>query len=299
MDAVIRLEGLTKSYGRDRGVVDLDLEVQAGEVFGYLGPNGAGKTTTIRLLLDLIRPTRGHAEVLGGDPRRDGPTIRRRVGYLPGDLALYRRMTGRQMLTYLAHIWGLHDVRPAEQIAERLGLDLTRPIGDLSRGNKQKVGLVQAFMRSPALLVLDEPTAGLDPLMQHEFFHIVSEVKEEGSTVFLSSHVLSEVERIADRVGIIREGRLVVVENLEALKAKALRRLEIRFAGPVPRGEFTSLPNVRDVMVENGLLTCNTVGSIDGLIKAAARHEVISVTSHEADLEDLFLRYYEGDDHAA
>jgi ABC-2 type transport system ATP-binding protein len=299
MDAVIRLQGLSKSYGRDRGVVDLDLEVQAGEVFGYLGPNGAGKTTTIRLLLDLIRPTSGRVEVLGGDPRRDGPAIRRRIGYLPGDLALYGRMTGRQMLTYLAHIWGMHDVRHAEEIAERLGLDLTRPIGDLSRGNKQKVGLVQAFMRSPALLVLDEPTAGLDPLMQHEFFHIVSEVKERGCTVFLSSHVLSEVERIADRVGIIREGRLVVVEGLEALKAKALRRLEIRFADSVPSEEFDRLPNVTDVAVDGGLLTCNTVGSIDGLIKAAARHEVISVISHEADLEDLFLHYYEGDDHAA
>jgi ABC-2 type transport system ATP-binding protein len=299
MDAVIRLQGLSKSYGRDRGVVDLDLEVQAGEVFGYLGPNGAGKTTTIRLLLDLIRPTSGRVEVLGGDPRRDGPAIRRRIGYLPGDLALYGRMTGRQMLTYLAHIWGMHDVRHAEEIAERLGLDLTRPIGDLSRGNKQKVGLVQAFMRSPALLVLDEPTAGLDPLMQHEFFHIVSEVKERGCTVFLSSHVLSEVERIADRVGIIREGRLVVVEGLEALKAKALRRLEIRFADSVPSEEFDRLPNVTDVTVDGGLLTCNTVGSIDGLIKAAARHEVISVISHEADLEDLFLHYYEGDDHAA
>jgi ABC-2 type transport system ATP-binding protein len=299
VEAVIRLEGLTKFYGRHRGVMDLELEVYPGEVFGYLGPNGAGKTTTIRLLLDLIRPTRGRAVVLGGDPRADGPRLRRQVGYLAGDPALYRRMTGRQLLTYLAHLREMADLGPVEEMAERLELDLERPIGDLSRGNRQKVALVQAMMHSPRLLVLDEPTAGLDPLMQREFYRLVAEAKREGRTVFLSSHVLSEVERIADRVGIVREGRLVVVEGLEELKAKALRRLEIHFAGPVPRDEFAALPGVQNVVVEDGLLHCTAVGSVDRLMKTAARYEVTNVVSHEADLEELFLRYYEGAGDAA
>ena len=299
MEAVIRLEGLTKFYGKNRGVEGLDLEVYAGEAFGYLGPNGAGKTTTIRLLLDLIRPTSGRAVVLGSEPRRGGAALRRRVGYLAGDPALYRKMTGRQLLTYLGHLRGLNGLGPAELLAERLELDLSRPIGDLSRGNRQKVAVVQAFMHSPQLLVLDEPTSGLDPLMQREFYRLVAEAKAEGRTVFLSSHVLSEVERIADRVGIVREGRLVVVEGLDALKAKALRRLEIHFAGPVPRDEFAALPGVQEVVVEDGVLSCTAVGSIDRLVKAAARHEVTNLVSHEADLEELFLRYYEGAGDAA
>ena len=294
MDAVIRLEGLTKYYGKERGVVDLDLEVGPGEVFGYLGPNGAGKTTTIRLLIDLLRPTRGRAEVLGRDPCTEGRAVRREIGYLPGELTLWEKLTGRQLLTFLAHIWEMEDPGPAEATAERLDLDLTRPIRDLSRGNKQKLGLVQALMHSPRLLVLDEPTSGLDPLVQRQFYALAREAREEGRTVFLSSHVLSEVERIADRVGIIRDGRLVVVESLEALKAKALRRVEIHFAGAVPREEFAALPNVGDVAVDDGVLSCTIVGSVDPLIKAAARHEVTNLLTHEADLEELFLRYYEG-----
>jgi len=299
VEAVIRLEGLTKSYGKNRGVAGLDLEVYAGEVFGYLGPNGAGKTTTIRLLLDLIRPTSGRALVLGSEPRAGGPALRRRIGYLAGDPALYRKMTGRQLLTYLGHLRALPGLGPAETLAERLELDLTRPIGDLSRGNRQKVAVVQALMHSPQLLVLDEPTSGLDPLMQREFYRLVAEAKAEGRTVFLSSHVLGEVERIADRVGIVREGRLVVVEGLEALKAKALRRLEIHFAAPVPREEFASLPGVQDVAVEGNVLTCTAVGSVDRLLKAAARYEVTNLVTREADLEELFLRYYEGAGDAA
>jgi ABC-2 type transport system ATP-binding protein len=299
VEAVIRLEGLTKSYGKHRGVAGLDLEVYPGEVFGYLGPNGAGKTTTIRLLLDLIRPTSGRALVLGIEPRLGGPALRRRIGYLAGDPALYRKMNGRQLLTYLGHLRGLPGLGPAEALAERLELDLSRPIGDLSRGNRQKVAVVQALMHSPQLLVLDEPTSGLDPLMQREFYRLVAEAKAEGRTVFLSSHVLGEVERIADRVGIVREGRLVVVEGLEALKAKALRRLEIHFAAPVPREEFASLPGVQDVAVEGSVLTCTAVGSVDRLLKAASRYEVTNLVTHEADLEELFLRYYEGAGDAA
>lgn len=203
-EAAILTEDLTKRYGKHQALDGLDLVVRRGEVFGFLGPNGAGKTTTIRLLLDLIRPTAGRVEVLGMDPRRQGREVRRRVGYLPGKLALYDRLTGREVLTYLGHLRDGVDWAHADSLARRLDLDLNRPIGALSRGNKQKVGLVQALMHRPELLILDEPTGGLDPLVQREFHRLVREASGEGRTVFLSSHVLGEVERVADRVGIIR-----------------------------------------------------------------------------------------------
>ncbi len=294
MTVAIHTEGLTKFYGKERGIVDLDLDVYEGEVFGYLGPNGAGKTTTIRLLLDLLRPTRGTSRVLGKHPYFDGVGVRSDIGYLPGELALYGNLTGEQMLTYLANLRKMESLGDAPQLAERLELDLSRQIGDLSSGNKQKVGLVQAFMHRPELLILDEPTGGLDPLMQQEFYRLVQEAKGEGRTIFLSSHVLSEVERIADRVGIIREGRMVVVEQLDTLKERAPRRLDLHFAGSIPAGAFESLPNVEDVTVDDTVVSCRVVGSVDELIKAAARFEVMNVVSHEADLEELFLQYYRG-----
>lgn len=299
MTAAIRTEGLTKFYGKERGIIDLDLEVNEGEVFGYLGPNGAGKTTTIRLLLDLLRPTRGTSRVLGKHPYFDGVGVRSDIGYLPGELALYERLTGEQLLTYISHLRKMGGLGEARLVADRLELDLSRRIGDLSSGNKQKVGIVQAFMHHPKVLILDEPTGGLDPLMQQEFFRLVHDAKEEGRTVFLSSHVLSEVERIADRVGIIRRGRMVVVERLETLKARAPRRLDLHFAGPIPAVAFESLLNVEDVWVDDTVVSCRVVGSVDELIKAASRFEVTNVVSHEADLEELFLRYYRGEDDAS
>ncbi len=296
MDGVaVRAERLTKFYGRSRGVVELDLEVRRGEVFGYLGPNGAGKTTTIRLLLDLIRPTRGRAEVLGLDIRRDGVAIRQRLGYLPGELALYDRMTGGELLRYLANLRGGVDWGYVESLAERLECDLSVHIKSLSKGNKQKIGLIQAFIHRPELLVLDEPTAGLDPLMQHEFHRLVRELAEEGSTFFISSHNLPEVERISDRVGIIREGTLVTVDDVESLKRKALRRLEIHFASPVPREAFGGIAGVRDLAVDGATLRCAVAGSVDGLIKAAARFEVLNVVSPEVSLEEIFIDYYQGE----
>ena len=294
MTVAIRTEGLTKYYGKERGVVDLDLDVLEGEVFGYLGPNGAGKTTTIRLLLDLLRPTRGTARVLGKDPYHDGIEIRSEIGYLPGELALYDRLTGHQMLTYLSHLRHMDGLGEAPRLAEHLDLDLSRPIGDLSSGNKQKVGLVQAFMHRPRVLILDEPTSGLDPLMQQEFYRLVHVARDEGRTVFLSSHILSEVERIADRVGIIREGRMVVVEGLDTLKERAPRRLDLHFSVPIPASEFEDLPHVADVAVDGTVVSCRVVGPIDPLVKRAARFEVTNIVSHEADLEELFLQYYRG-----
>ena len=298
-DSVILTENLTKFYGRHRGLVDLSLEVRPGEVVGYLGPNGSGKTTTIRLLLDFIRPTKGRAEIFGMHARLDSLAIRRRVGYLPGELSAYDGLTGWELLTYFANLRGGVDRRYAETLAERLELDLTRKIRTLSRGNKQKVGLVQAFMGEPELLILDEPTGGLDPLMQQEFYRMVREAKSQGQTVFLSSHVLAEVERIADRVGIIREGSLVLDEEVAALKAKTLRQLEIHFAEPAPVETFRNIPGVREISVEGNDLKCAVVGSVDALIKAASRFEVVNISSHEPDLEDIFLDYYRESDDVA
>jgi beta-exotoxin I transport system ATP-binding protein len=300
MGWVIRAEDLTKFYGRNRGVQGLTLDVGPGEVFGFLGPNGAGKTTTIRLLLDLIRPTRGRLEVLGTDPREGGARLRRRIGYLPGELRLWERLTGGQLVTFLAGLRGMRDLRYPWRLAERLGLDLSRPVRELSKGNKQKVGLVQALMHRPELLVLDEPTSGLDPLVQQEFQALMRETTEAGATVFLSSHVLGEVQEVADRVGIIRDGRLVAVEDVDALRARAGTRVSLRFADPVPANEFAGLAGVHDVTADGPLLLCVVEGEVDPLVRAAARHHVVALTSTEADLEDVFLSYYrEGERDAA
>jgi ABC-2 type transport system ATP-binding protein len=290
--AAIRTEGLTKLYGRTVGIQDLTLEVHAGEVFGFLGPNGAGKTTTIRLLLDFLRPTRGRAEVLGLDARRASVQIRRQLGYLPGDLELYERLSGRELLAYFGDLRGGVDGALVARLADRLDLDLDRRIGALSKGNRQKVGLVQAFMHRSRLLVLDEPTSGLDPLVQHEFHRIVREATEEGAAVFLSSHVLVEVERTVDRVGIVRAGELVVVEVVEALKRRALRELEVHFAVPPPAGMFERLDGVRELARDDSAVRFAVQGSLDRLVKAIAEHVVVNVISREPDLEEIFLGYY-------
>ena len=299
-NAAIRTQGLTKLYGKTVGVVDLDLEVLQGEVFGFLGPNGAGKTTTIRLALDAIRPTRGTIQVLGLDARRDARQVHRQVGYMPGELALYDGLTGNEMLRYSANLRGGVDWRFVEQLADRLNCSLSQPIRSLSTGNKHKVGLIHALMHQPALLILDEPTSGLDPLMQQEFHQLLAEVRAEGRTVFLSSHILPEVERVCDRVGIIREGRLVAVERVETLKANAVRHLELHFGAPVPQQAFAGLAGVRDVMVEGSVVRCTVTGTVDAVIKAAAQYEVVNVVSQEPNLEEVFLAFYSGDDgHAA
>jgi ABC-2 type transport system ATP-binding protein len=288
----IRTEGLTKYYGRNRGIADLDLAVGPGQVFGFLGPNGVGKTTTIRLLLDLIRPTSGRAEVLGMETRAHSVEIRRRVGYLPGELALYENLTGRELMEYIANLRGLGDRRLAGELCQRLDLDPAHHVHDLSRGNKQKLGLVLALMHRPELMILDEPTSGLDPLVQREFHQIVREATDEGRTVFLSSHVLSEVERMADQVGIIRDGRLVELLRISALKTHALRRFELDFAQPVPAAAFERLPGVVEVVVSGGVVGRAVEGSVDALIKAAAGYELVNLVSHEPDLEEIFLAYY-------
>jgi ABC-2 type transport system ATP-binding protein len=308
MTAAIETEKLTKYYGHSRGIMDVDLTVEAGQIFGFLGPNGAGKSTTIRLLLDLIRPTSGSARVLGMDVHRDRLAIDRRVSYVPGELSLYSELTGRQLLTYLGNLQGSVDGPYREKLIERLELDTTKRIKSLSRGNKQKVGLVAAFMIRPDLLILDEPTAGLDPFIQLEFESLCEEARSDGRTVFISSHQLPEVEHLCDRVGIIREGRLLAVESIATLKERALRKLEIDFGGPVKAEAFANLPGVRDLTVTDAVLKCTVLGSLDALIKVAARFEVLNVRTIDTSLEEIFLAYYgtgdgvtsgEGASHAA
>jgi ABC-2 type transport system ATP-binding protein len=293
--AVIEVHGLTKRYGRARGVEDLTFEVGPGEAFGFLGPNGAGKTTTIRTLLDFIRPTSGSVRVFGMDPRREGVRVHRRLGYLPGELALYERMTGAEVLRAFAELRGSASGSRSRitDLADRLGVDLSRRIHELSHGNKQKIGLVQAFMHDPDLLILDEPTQGLDPLVQQTFHAMVEEERARGAAIFLSSHVMPEVERLCDRVGIIREGHLAAVAGIGELKAKALRRIEFHFDEPVPASAFERLPGVKEVTAHGGSVLLSVEGSVDAVVKEAARHGVVSLETREPSLEEAFLAFYD------
>jgi len=299
MTAAILTEKLTKNYGKSRGIVALDLEVQPGEVFGFLGPNGAGKTTTIRVLLDLIRPTTGRALVLGRDSHRDTLAIQAHSGYLPGELSLYPTLSGRETLRYLANLRGGVDWDHVSELSERLDCDLSRKVTDLSSGNKRKLGLIQAFMHRPELLILDEPTSGLDPLVQHEFYALVDEVRDAGQTVFLSSHVLPEVQRVCDRVAFIREGELIALEDVSNLTGRAVREIEVVFAEVVPPSAFEGVPGVTQVSV-NGkgatTLRLTVTGPLDAVIKKLGEFPVLDLTSRLPDLEDVFMTFYAGGD---
>jgi ABC-2 type transport system ATP-binding protein len=299
-DVVIRTAGLTKDYHTGRrgrgGVVraldGLDLEVRRGEVFGFLGPNGAGKSTTIRILLDQLRPTAGHAEVLGATPLAGGPQLRARIGYLPGELAMHGRVTAGDLLRHLTRLRGGAGAERVGPLAERFGLDLDKPIRSLSKGNKQKVGVVQAFVHAPELLILDEPTSGLDPLLQQEFLAMVREAQDAGATIFMSSHVLSEVEEIAQRVAIVRAGRIVDLDDVATLRHHAGQQVELAFADAVRPEEFVAIPGVEDVEVTDHTLRCLLRGEPDALLKAAAAHRVVRWSAQDRELEDLFLDFY-------
>jgi ABC-2 type transport system ATP-binding protein len=289
----IETYGLTKYYGNTRGIEDLELRVEEGEVFGYLGPNGAGKTTTIRLLLDLIRPTRGEARIATLDTQTESLEVRRLVGYLPGELKPPPRVTALQFLVYLGRLRGGVERRAIDGLADRLELDLGRRLGDLSKGNRQKVGVIAAFMHDPYLLVLDEPTSGLDPLRQQDVLALIRERAATGHTVFLSSHELDQVEHVADRVAIVRDGRMVAVATMADLKARAVRRVEVRLAGPAgPWTQLAEVPGVRDVSLDDGVLRLAVEGSMDALVKELARLPVQTLTSEPPELEEVFLSYY-------
>jgi len=288
----IETHSLTKQYGDFTAVSDLDLTVEQGEVFGFLGPNGSGKSTTIRTLLDQIRPSSGSARVLDMDSRADSLKIRAEIGYVPGDLALYPNLTGEQTLKYFARLRGGVDQSFVDSLAERLQADLSKKIKEYSTGNRQKIGLIQAFMHRPRLLILDEPNAGLDPLIQQEFHTMLREVRDEGRTVFLSSHTLSEVERVAGRVAIIRHGKLVAVERIDDLKTKAIRRLDLQFAAAVPTGLFDGVEGVREADIDDDRAHVAFDGPINPILHAAMEHELVDLHTRDADLEEIFLAYY-------
>ena len=292
MTAVIETEKLTKSYGSHRGIIDIDLTVTEGEAFGFLGPNGAGKTTTIRTLLDHLRPTSGRASIFGIETTVEPVAIHRRVGYLPGEFALYDKLTGGQTIDYFANLRGGVDAAYQGDLIQRLDLDTSRKFKEYSKGNKQKVGLVVALQHRPDLLILDEPTSGLDPLVQQTFFEVIREAKAEGRTVFLSSHILGEVEKTCDRVAIIRDGRLVKVDRVEALRDLAHHQVELRFAGEVPLAAFSALPGVSEVSSDDHVLRMRVSGSITPVVREAARYELLDFVSREPSLEETFLAEY-------
>jgi ABC-2 type transport system ATP-binding protein len=289
---------LSKHYGKERGISNLNLEVYAAETFGFLGLNGAGKTTTIRSILNLIKPSSGSAEILGLDAIADSIEIRKNIGYLPGELELFNEMTGKDFLAFMANLRGGVDWSYVEELISNLSAQVTKPIKSLSHGNKQKLGLIQAFMHEPDVLIFDEPTNGLDPLVQEEFHKILKTFKKNNKTIFLSSHVMSEVEEICDRVGIIREGKLIAIEKVEDLKAKKLQSIEIHFTSKVPEGIFENLTNVSHIEIKDNIAKVKVSGTnnIDSFIKTIANYEVTKIIAPEPNLEEIFLSYFKGDE---
>lgn len=293
--SVVSVDRLTRDFGARRGIMDVSFEIAAGEVFGFLGPNGAGKSTTIRLLLGLYRATSGRVRVFGCDPWHDGVEIRRQVGYLPGELALYPRLTGRQHLDRLARVRGLRNTTYRDELTERFDAELDRPVRTLSKGNRQKIGLIQAFMHQPPLLVLDEPTSGLDPLLQDEFARLIRERVTAGSTALLSSHELDEVQRVVDRLAIIKDGRIVATDSIDGLRRASPRTVAFQFRGEVDPRPFAALEGVRVLQSSGGRLEISIIGPIGALLRMAADLDPIDMTARPADLDEMFLRYYRND----
>ena len=286
------VEGLSKRFGRQFALRDVSLELEPGEIFGYLGPNGAGKTTTLRVLMGFLRPTSGCVRVFGRDTWREAAAVHGRVGYVAGDVALYDRMTGWELVSFLGNLRGGMDGEYVRLLAKRLDADLGRPLRTLSKGNRQKVAIIQALMGRPDLLVLDEPTTGLDPLVQQQVHELLREHAVGGGTALLSSHILSEVQRVADRVGIIRSGRLMTVERLEDLRRKSLHHVQVTFGEPVAVSDFV-MEGVTDVRVDDRVLTCAaTQQALDQLLRRITRERVVDLACEEASLDDTFLAFY-------
>ena len=297
MSPAIRTESLSKRFGAVRALHQLDLQVETGEVFGYLGPNGAGKTTTIRLLLDVIRPTSGRCEVLGGSGA--DPAVRRRIGYLPADLPVDPRYTSRDLLDFYGRLRGRTEPAWVDELLARFDLDPTRPVGELSTGNRRKLGIVQAVAHRPDLLLLDEPSSGLDPLLQYQFQQLVRELCQVGVTVFLSSHVLPEVEALAGRVAILRRGELVTVAGIDELRRQARQRIDLHLAAPAEPGDvvarFAGVPGVVEATADGPTIRLTVEGPVRDILKVAADLDVIRIVSHDTDLEEVFLSYYKQD----
>ena len=293
MEPTLRASGLGKNYGDLAALADLNLSVSAGEVFGFLGPNGAGKTTAIRLLMNEIRATSGTASILGLDVHRDSVALRHRIGYLPSELELYPNMTGADLIHFFANLRGGVDGRYVEQLAERLSAQMAKKIGDLSSGNRQKIGIIQAFMNKPEFVILDEPSAGLDPLVQREVQGLIRETADAGGTVFLSSHTLSEVQRVADRVGIIRSGKLIALETIASLRGKGIRKIELELPSEPQESVFEGITGIRSLLIERNRVFISYEGTMEKLLSAVmGKCDLLDISTNEADLEEVFLTYY-------
>lgn len=292
---IIKTENLTKFYGKNKGIEDLSLEVLSGEIFGFLGPNGAGKSTTIKILLNFIKPTSGSASVFGFNPLTEIVKINREIGYLPGEVHMYEQLSGEAHLKFQAELRDNVKWNFVEELGKRLQANFKKPIKALSHGNKQKIALIGALMHRPKLLILDEPTTGLDPLIQQEFYKIIDEANDAGTTIFVSSHILPEVERICDRVAIIRDGKLVITEEIESLKKRAERPIEVYFKTRPKKEDFEKIAGVTQLIIEGNKVSCTIKGSYDTFIKTIAKYEVINVITQEPNLEKIFLGYYSGE----
>jgi ABC-2 type transport system ATP-binding protein len=290
--SAVETSGLTKRYGALTAVADLDLRIEPGQVYGFLGPNGAGKTTTIRMLMALQRPTQGRARLLGLDATTDSVQVHRRTGYLPGDLELFPRLTGRQHIDRFAAARSGVDGSVVARLVERFQVVTDRPVRQLSKGNRQKIGLVLAFMHQPELLILDEPTSGLDPLMQHEFENLLRESAGQGRTVFLSSHELAEVQRAADRIAIIRQGRLVAEDTVEGLRRAAPVKMEVRFRHPVAAATLSAVRGVTVTATDGPRVALDVTGEIGPVLTIIASHDPVDLISRPASLDELFLGFY-------
>ena len=289
--SIIEISHLTKFYGKSRGIVDVSLNVEEGEIFGFIGPNGAGKSTTIRLLLSLIHPTSGSARVFGKDVTVHGPEIRRDIGYLPSEVYYYEGMKVLDLLKYSASFFKGDHTRRIKELADYMELDMSRRISDLSYGNKKKVGIVQGLLHSPKLLFLDEPTAGLDPLMQRKFFDLIREENKRGVTVFFSSHILGEVQRLCNRVGIIREGKIVEISDIRTLQQNNYKKVHVTAEG-LP-ADFFELPGVTNIVSEDGTVHFFFKGDINSVVQKIGSVQVADVSIEEPTLEEIFMHYYE------
>ncbi len=295
IQAAIKIEALTKRYGASTKLAldDLSVSINPGEVYGFLGPNGAGKSTTIRLLMNFLQPTRGTAKILGYDIVKDSVAIKQSVGYLAGDFSVYPKMNGKQYLQYLNELQGSGGMSYVNALAKRLNADLDKPLGELSRGNRQKIGIIQALMHQPKVLILDEPTSGLDPLMQEEFYKLINEAKQLGTAVFMSSHILSEVQRICSRVGIVREGKLVGERVIADLVSEAAQTFNITFADTVPLSELKRIKGVKIQNSHGSTVTIHMKGKLSGLFAVLAKHDVSAIAARNLDLEEMFIHFYQ------
>ncbi len=291
-EPVIVIDNLYKSYGKVQAVKGISMRVEQGEIFGFLGPNGAGKTTTIRCMLDVIRPTSGTLRVLGLDAQRDKMELHQRIGYLPGDVRLPGQMTGKQVINYFSRLQGREPVLLHDLVA-RFDVEMKRPLKSYSKGMRQKIGVVLAFMCDPEVLILDEPTSGLDPLLQRTFNEFLLQEQARGKTIFMSSHIMSDVEKVCQRVAVIRQGEIVTIEEVEKLRQKAGQRVTVEFGDAVSADEVARMPGVSMVTSHNHAYHFNVSGSMDALIKALSRHEVLRMQAEEAPLEEVFLKFYE------